>query len=393
MSAWASMLDPAPDYETLRAEFRWQIPRRFNMGVAVCDTWAEREPSRPAVIEVVNDARIEVTYGALRDGSDQLASALRARGVGQGDRVAVMLPHSAAVVIAHAAAYKLGAIAVPLAGLFGPDALAYRLVDSGACVLLTDAAGLTKLVGIRDQLPDLRLIVVRGEVPSAGASLDALPCVLPWDQLLAEAWAGFVPMDTEPDDPALMIYTSGTTGAPKGALHAHRVLLGHLPGFAMMHDFPPKGGDLMWTPSDWAWAGGLLNVLMPSLYLGIAVLARAHSRFEPDAVFAMLAAHRVTNVFLPPTALRMLRAVERPRARPDLSALRNIASAGEALGPETFAWARQELGLTIGEAYGQTECNLVLASCRAADDDKRQNHPAAAARRGISSSSSDRRCR
>jgi acetyl-CoA synthetase len=142
-----------------------------------------------------------------------------------------MLPQSAAVVISHIAAYKLGAIAVPLAGLFGPDALVYRLVNSGACVLLTDAAGLTKLVAIRDQLPDLRLIVVRGEASSAGASSDAFPCVLPRDQVLAEAPTGLVPVHTGPDDPALMIYTSGTTGALKGALHGHRVLLGHFPSF------------------------------------------------------------------------------------------------------------------------------------------------------------------
>ncbi|WP_336485928.1 acyl-CoA synthetase [Methylobacterium nigriterrae] len=356
------MLTPAPDYESLRAGFRWRIPDRYNMGVDVCDRFADREPGRPAILEVGPDGSVAtVTYGRLRAESNRLAGALRARGVGAGDRVAVLLPQSAAVMVAHAAAYKLGAIALPLAGLFGPEALAYRLADSGARAVLTDAAGLAKVAELRGGLPELRLIVSRdGGLAAADGD------VVGWDALLAEGPADFAPVDTGPDDPALMIYTSGTTGPAKGALHGHRVLLGHLPGFAMMHDFLPKGGDLMWTPSDWAWAGGLLNVLMPSLHHGVPVVARPHLRFEPEAVLRMIADLGITNVFLPPTALRMLRAVENPRGRFDLSRLRNVASAGEALGPETFAWAERELGLIVGEAYGQTECNLVLAACRAA---------------------------
>ncbi|KAB1075488.1 AMP-binding protein [Methylobacterium planeticum] len=356
------MLDPAPDHAALRAGFAWDLPARYNMGVEICDRFAERAPDRPAILEVARDGAFErVTFGQLRDGSNRLAGALRGRGIGPGDRIAVLLPQSAAVVVAHAAAYKLGAVAVPLAGLFGPEALAYRLADSGARALVTDAAGLAKLAGLREGLPALRLIVA-----IAGAEASGQADVVAFADLVDGMPAAFEAADTTPDDPALMIYTSGTTGPAKGALHGHRVLPGHLPGWRMMHDFPPKGGDLMWTPSDWAWAGGLLNALMPSLHYGIPVVARAHLRFEPEAVLGMIADLRITNLFMPPTALRMLRAVEAPRARFDLSALRNIASAGEALGPETFAWAERELGLTIGEAYGQTECNLVLAACRAA---------------------------
>lgn len=351
------MLRPAPDYAGLVAGFAWDIPERFNLGVDVCDRWAQREPGRVAIQEVVGAQVSEVTFGDLRDRSDRLAAGLRARGVVPGDRVGVLLPQSAAVVIAHAAAYKLGAIALPLAGLFGPDALRYRLADAGARVLVTDAAGLSKVEALRADLPALELVVcVDG---ARGAALD-------YETLLAEAPGGFVPVDTRADDPALMIYTSGTTGPAKGALHAHRVLLGHLPGFCMMHDFPPKAGDRMWTPSDWAWAGGLLNAALPSLHFGVPVVACPSFRFEPDAAFRLIAERAVTLAFLPPTALRMLRGVADPRGRFDLSRLRNIASAGESLGPEIFDWARRELGLTIGEAYGQTECNLVLAACRSA---------------------------
>lgn len=352
------MLTPATDYDALVAGFAWSIPDRYNIGVDVCDRWAALEPERAAILEVAADGAVETTtFGDLKTASDRLAAALLAEGIAPSDRVAILLPQSAAVMIAHAAAYKMGAIALPLAGLFGPEALEYRISDSGAKALITDAAGLAKVAAILGGLTDLALIV-----STEGAGGGAVG----WADLIAAAPDGFVASETRADDPALMIYTSGTTGLAKGALHGHRVLPGHLPGWAMMHDFPPKPGDRMWTPSDWAWAGGLLNVLMPSLHHGVAVVARPSARFEPEGAFRLIADLGITNVFLPPTALRMLRAVPDPRGRFDLSRLRNIASAGEALGPETFAWAQTELGLTIGEAYGQTECNLVLAACRAA---------------------------
>lgn len=351
------MLRPAADYSGLVAGFSWSIPERYNIGVDVCDRWAEAEPQRVAIVEVRDRSVATTSFGALREASNRLAGALRALGIARGDRIGVLLPQSAAVVIAHGAAYKLGAIALPLAGAFGPDALSYRLSDSGARVLVTDAAGLAKVATLRPSLPDLSVVISLD-----GAAVDALG----YADLVAGASPNFAAVETEADDPALMIYTSGTTGLAKGALHAHRVLLGHMPGFLMMHDFPPRPGDRMWTPSDWAWAGGLLNATLPSLRLGVPVVARPLARFEPEDAFRLIAEQAITTAFLPPTALRMLRGVADPRGRYDLGRLRNIASAGEALGPETFAWAQAELGLTIGEAYGQTECNLVLAACPSA---------------------------
>lgn len=342
------------DHQALRDVFRWQIPQRYNIATDVCDRWAAIDPNRTAIIEVSSDWQVTpVSFGHLREASNRLANALRTRGVAQGDRIAILLPQGRCVLTAHLAAYKLGAIAVPLAALFGVDALAYRLGDSGAKVLVTDAAGLAKTGQITEHLPELAL-----SVSIDGADRDALG----WDALLAEASPDFTAVDTSPDDPALMIYTSGTTANPKGALHGHRVLPGHLPGVQMPHEFMPQPGDLAWTPADWAWAGGLLNMLLPALHFGVAVVARPVTRFEPEEAFRLMADLGIRNAFVPPTALRMLRSIERPRERFSL-ALRTVAAAGEALGAETLAWGREALGLTINEAYGQTECNLVLASC------------------------------
>jgi acetyl-CoA synthetase len=267
--------------------------------------------------------------------------------------VAILLPQTPEAVIAHIAIYKLAGIALPLALLFGTEALAYRLQNSGAKVLITNGFGVEKMAGIAETPPDLKL-VISTDGNAAGA--------MGFDALLQRASDTFIPEDTSADDPAMMIYTSGTTGPPKGALHAHRVLLGHMPGIELPHDFFPQPGDLFWTPADWAWAGGLLDALLPSLHHGVAVVARRFDKFDPDEAYALMAKTGVRNAFIPPTALRMLRSAPNPRGRYDLK-LRTIGSGGEALGSETFAWGTDAFGLTINEFYGQTECNLVLASC------------------------------
>ncbi|WP_306228290.1 AMP-binding protein [Bosea beijingensis] len=350
------MLPDLTDYAALREGFRWRIPNRYNIAVDVCDRWATIEPGRPAIIEVSQDWQVTpVSFGWLREHSNRLANALRARGVGRGDRIAILLPQGRAVLTAHLAAYKLGAIAVPLAALFGVDALAYRLTDSAAKVVVTNAAGLAKLGEITQPLPELAL-----RISTDGAD-GAAEC---WDTLLAGGNPDFTPVDTTPDDPALMIYTSGTTGNPKGALHGHRVLPGHLPGVQMPHEFMPRPGDLAWTPADWAWAGGLLNMLLPALHFGVAVVARPVTRFEPEEAYRLIQDLGIRNAFVPPTALRMMRGAGSPQGRWKLN-LRTVAAAGEALGAETLEWGREALGLTINEAYGQTECNLVLASSAA----------------------------
>jgi len=140
------------------------------------------------------------------------------------------------------------------------------------------------------------------------------------------------------------------------------VLLGHLPGIEMPHDFFPQAGDRFWTPADWAWAGGLLDCLLPSLHHGVPVVARKTEKFDPEEAFALLARTQVRNAFIPPTALRMLRSARSPRGRHAI-ALRTLGSGGESLGAETYEWGRDAFGLTINEFYGQTECNLVLSSC------------------------------
>lgn len=346
------MLERREDYDTLYRDFAWQIPERFNIGVAVADTWAGRNAERVALIDDVSGETL--SFGELAGRSDAFAGGLARLGVEPGDRVAILLPQGFETVITHCAVYKLGAIAVPLALLFGPEALEFRLRFAGAKVLVTNSLGLSAVRNMRKRLPGLEHMV---SVDTPGEDGELAFADVGAGEALERAF------DTKPDDPALMIFTSGTTGPPKGALHGHRVLLGHLPGYEMAYTFPPQTDDVVWTPADWAWAGGLLNALLPALYLGMPVVFGRFERFEPASAYALMARRKVTLAFLPPTALRMLKAWGTPPAS-ELS-LRAVLTAGEQLGRETYDWAQRAFGLIVNELYGQTECNLVLGSCAA----------------------------
>ena len=329
-------MERAADFEAVRAAFRWDIPARFNIAQAICDRHAGVRDTA-----LITDAGV-LSFAGLREMSARLANVLLAHGVVRGDRVAILLPQSIEAAAAHVAAYRMGAVALPIFPLFGPEALDYRLRDSGARALITGAEGVAKLEGL--SLPALRLVL----------NVEA-----DFQDLLARARPEHRMVDTQAEDPALILYTSGTTGQPKGVLHAHRVLLGMLPGVELPHEFFPQPGDRMWTPADWAWAGGLLDVLLPSLLHGVPVVALRLPKFDPDAAYALMSRHGVRNAFLPPTALKMMRGAPVPAG----VRLRSVGSGGERLGDEMLEWGRSAFGLVINEFYGQTEANLTVGGC------------------------------
>ncbi|MGJ4998191.1 acyl-CoA synthetase [Bradyrhizobium sp. HKCCYLS3077] len=344
------MLQETSDYDQLYRDFRWDIPAQFNIAAATCDRHADGS-GRLALIVVEEDgAARRVSFDELRDASCRFANVLKADGLAQGDRVAVFLSQSLELPIVHFAAFRAGLVSVPLFTLFGEDALQFRLQNSGAKVVVTDATGLAKLARIRDQLPELKTIyVIDGE--GSGAR--------PFWPTLERASAQFPTVATSSDDPAIIIYTSGTTGNPKGALHAHRVLLGHLPNVEMVHGFLPKPGDVMWTPADWAWIGGLFDALFPAWYHAVPVVGYRAKKFVPQAAMQLMADYQIRNVFLPPTALKLMR---QANVKHDGVKLRSILTGGESLGAELLDWVRATFGIDAHEIYGQTECNLVVGN-------------------------------
>ncbi|MCB1971094.1 MAG: acyl-CoA synthetase [Geminicoccaceae bacterium] len=337
------MLERASTIHELRRSFRWHIPASMNIAELCCTRHADRS-NRPALI--LHDENRTIGFLDLERRASRLAHVMAAHGVVRGDRVAIFLDQQLDTAAAHIATSKIGAIALPLFRLFGPDALQHRLHDSGAKLVLTDAEGSERIAMIRDELPELATVLVTG---------------VPLECQLENARDRFDAVSTSSNDPAVLIYTSGTSGPPKGALHAQRVLLGHLPGVQMTHEFFPHDGDCFWTPADWAWIGGLLDVLLPSLYFGVPVVATRLGKFDPHAAADLMGRHDVRNAFLPPTSLKLMRDAQID-ARAHGAILRSIGSGGERLGDEVLGWAQDSFGVTINEFYGQTECNLVVSN-------------------------------
>ena len=346
------VLAKTKSYDESYSVFKWDIPEYFNIATAVCDRHAGSHPNQRAIIYEAADGEIkELTFRQLQDSANRLANVLMGLNVQPHECIGIHLPQSLECVISHVGIYKTSAIALPLFSLFGPDALGHRMIDSAARILITCSENIPHLMEIWDTLKSLEHVIV---IDGSGDGL------IDWRDALYCASDQFETHNTKSEDPALLIYTSGTTGNPKGALHAQRVLLGHIPGVEFPHEFFPHEDDLFWTPADWAWAGGLLDVLLPSLFHRIPVLAKRFTKFQAEPVMELMARHRVRNTFMPATALRMLQQLEDPKKFG--VKLRSIASGGEALGKSIIEWGQDTFGVTINEFYGQTEVNLVVAN-------------------------------
>ena len=339
----------------LHAAFRWRVPPEFNIAEACCGRWARETPDAIAIrYEHENGAAVSHSYAELQTDANRLSNALVRLGVQRGDRVAIVMPQRFETAVAQMAVHQLGAVAVPLSMLFGPDALEYRLNDSEAKVAIVDESAADNLLASRAACPGLRTVLAVGGASGRGD--------IDWIAALAEASSQFTRRATKSDDAAVLIYTSGTTGPPKGAVIPHRALIGNLTGFVCSQNWFPQDDAVFWSPADWAWTGGLMDALLPTLYFGRTIVAY-QGRFSPEKAFELIQRHRVTHTFLFPTALKaMMKAVPEPRKRYELS-LRAIMSAGEAVGDAVFGYCEKQLGITVNEMFGQTEMNYVVGNC------------------------------
>ncbi len=360
-------------YEANHRGFHWAVPSRMNMAHWCCARWAARADAATRVAVIADgpdQAPRQHTYAQLQDQANRLSRVLGLRGVKRGDRVAIVMPQRFETAVAYMAVLQMGAVAMPLSQLFGPEALAFRLQDSAAVAAVVDASTVDGLLAVRAECPSLRCVV--------GVEVQS-PVDVDWTAALARVKPRAVMADTAASDPAVLIYTSGTTGNPKGGLIPHSALFGNLTGFLCSQNWlgydpngpgvddsgfpPPPGVDtVFWSPADWAWTGGLMDALLPMLFFGQPIVAY-NGRFAPETAFELLERHRVTHTFLFPTALKaMMKAVPEPRARYEFT-LHACMSAGEAVGDAVFNWCREALGVVVNEMFGQTEINYIVGNC------------------------------
>jgi acetyl-CoA synthetase len=344
-------------YDELYRSWRWQVPERYNIAQACCGRWAADRSRFALYWEDESGETAKYTFWDVQREANRLSNALAGLGVKRGDRVALILPQRPEMAIAYMAIFQMGAIALPLSHLFGPDALEYRMEFAGASVAFIEPTTIANLWAVKEKLTHLKHVIGVGGARETGVHV--------YEDLVLRSSSDFSSVKTQANDPALIIYTSGTTGPPKGALEAHRLLIGNLPGFIYSHDFFPQPGDMFWSPADWAWAGGLMDALLPSWNFGIPILGY-RGRFDPEKAYYLLEKYGIRNSFLFPTALKlMMKAVPNPKSRFDIS-LRSVMSAGESVGVTVIEWAREQLGVTINEMFGQTEINYVVGNCQAA---------------------------
>ncbi|MBA4260617.1 MAG: AMP-binding protein [Comamonadaceae bacterium] len=355
--------DTPDHHHDLHRRFGWQVPLHFNMAQVCSRRWADdaAHAQRTAVIATApGQPDLAHSYAGLQAQANRLSNALLALGVQRGDRVAIVMPQRLETAVAYMAVLQMGAVGMPLSQLFGPDALEFRLHDSEAVVALCDASTLAAVQGVSAHCPALHSVI----------AVDGGVGALDWAAVLAQEPATFKLVNTLADEAAVLIYTSGTTGNPKGALIPHRALIGNLTGFVCSQNwfgFDPWDASapseaVFWSPADWAWTGGLMDALLPTLYFGRPIVAH-NGRFSPQTAFELMQRHGVTHTFLFPTALKaMMKACPKPRTQYALK-LQAIMSAGEAVGDAVFDYCRDQLGVTVNEMFGQTEINYIVGNC------------------------------
>jgi acetyl-CoA synthetase len=353
------MLQKLNNFEELCLSFKWNIPEFYNIASDTVDQ--DIYQNRIALINFLQDGKIEKwSFVDIKRYANKLANVFDHFHLEANARVGIILGQCPETAIAHMACFKSGKISIPLFNLFGTDALHYRLLNSRASLVICDNIGLNKIFEIKDRLPDLKKIICID-------SNDEKRNVFNFKKLLEHASDSYITKKTKASDPALIIYTSGTTGGPKGALLPHRSLLGHIPGVEIPHEFLSSSEpvtDLFWTPADWAWIGGLFDVLLPAWHFGIPVVSYRSQKFDPEVTFDLISKLEIKNTFLPPTALKMMKSFNPSKTVKNLK-LRTVGSGGEALGEDLLEWGKQILGVGINEFYGQTECNLTVSNCGA----------------------------
>ncbi len=351
------------DYDTAVREFSWERARTQldglpgGRGLNIAHEAVDRHANgvladHVALRSIAKDGTCtELTYAGLRDATGRFANLLGALGAGRGDRVFSLLGRVPELYVAALGTLKAGCVFSPLFSAFGPEPIRDRLHLGDAKVLVTTPElYVRRIVPIMDSLRDLRHVLIVGDPPDAKT--------IGLADAMAASSSEFEIPPTDPGDMALLHFTSGTTGKPKGAVHVHEAVVAHhaTAGFAL--DLRP--GDVFWCTADPGWVTGTSYGIIAPLTHGLTMISDA-ADFEARRWYQILADHRVTVWYTAPTAIRMLmRYGDELPAKYDLSALRFVASVGEALNPEAVVWGQRALGMPIHDNWWQTETGAIM---------------------------------
>jgi acetyl-CoA synthetase len=335
---------------------KWFTGGKVNLAHNCVDRWADRTPDVVAVLWEGEDGAIRrVTYAELREMADRLALGLLELGVRQGDTVGIFMPMAPETVAATLACAKIGAPYLPIFSGFGADAVAKRLQDAGAKVLLTADGFLRRghpvdMKSVADEArvgsPTVEHSVVWSRLPAGSLeqSWDGDRDVR-WDDLMARQPGRFETAPLDPEHPLMIAYTSGTTGRPKGAVHVHGGFLVKIASeVAYQTDLHPD--EILFWVSDLGWIMGAWEIVGAGAVGATVFLYEGAPNFPgPDRIWDMVDRHRITTLGISPTLIRaLIPAGEEHVRRHDLSSLRILGSTGEPWNPEPYMWFLNEVG-------------------------------------------------
>ncbi len=370
--------EPAPwlaEYDAERAAFSWAKARALldglpgGRGLNIAHECVDRHAAGTKRDRVAlrwlgrRGERTEWTYGRLSAESARFANALASLGVAPGERVFAFLDRVPELFVAALGTLKRRAVFCPIFSAFGPDPVRARVRIGAPRVLVTsDRLFTRKIVPIRGDLASVEYVLLVGE---GGAATD-VPGTHDWGRLVGAQPAKYEIAPTDPEDPALLHFTSGTTGTPKGALHVHgAVVMHHVTGRVALdlHE-----DDVFWCTADPGWVTGTSYGIVAPLTNGVTAVVD-EGDFDVERWYEVLERERVNVWYTAPTAIRMLmRAGAEPARRRDLSALRFLASVGEALPRDAVLWSQETFGRPFHDNWWQTETGgIAIANYPAMD--------------------------
>lgn len=337
--------------------FQWTLPERYNITTQIREAAV---PTRTALRHLDRSGAVHtICYEELMASITALSVWCDRQDLERGDRLGICLPQCPESVMLQLAALEKGVIVVPMSMIMGPSGITQLHEAAQPSVIVTDESRVEAVTRTGTKTVEV--------TPPAGDSVTLSDRLERFDVSYgAEGSIGDEP--TTPDTPAYILFTSGTSGAPKGVTLGHRALIGTLPGFHCwfeLFDERSVDGARIWSPSEWAWAGALFNVLLPTLSLGGTVVSRERrSGFNPGQALQLVDDEAITHAFLPPTALSKIRA-ESDVDEYTLHSLDVIQCGGESLSDDLWEWGERTLDVTINEAYGLTEANALVGNCSA----------------------------